>query len=299
MHKFDFVIPLRKNFIFFRTVLEGVISLYNPNNIYIITNSNTIKEISEKIILWNLDKLTNIVFMEEDIFFIKNYNLCREEIENMFFFDKIYSREFGWWFQQIIKLGAVFQISNLSDPFVIWDGDLIPIIKWNLEENNEFKFAILQESSKNNWNKDQYANSIKYLIKEEAIDPEIGTFVPHHFIFHHNVLKSMLNHIEENHKNEKNWIEIIINLSKKFYRFSEYKCVESYMNLYYNKLLKYHKFDKFGKSGKRYRDSKQIKEEISLLYKNENENDISYINFIKYTELNYNEKPSYIQIEDT
>lgn len=299
MHKFDFVIPLRKNFIFFRIVLEGVISLYKPNNIYIITNNYSIKEISEKLLLWNIDKSTKIIFMEEDIFFLNNYNLLRKEIENMYFFDKIYSREFGWWFQQLIKLGAVYQIQNLSDPFVIWDGDLIPIIKWNLEENNEFKFAILQESSKNNWNKEQYANSIKYLIKEEAIEPEIGTFVPHHFIFHHNVLISMLNHIEEKHKNEKNWIEIIINLSKKFYRFSKYKCVASYMNLYYKDLLKFHKFEKFGISGKRYRDSKQIKEEISLLYKNDNENDISYLNFIKYVESNYNEKPSYIQIEDT
>jgi hypothetical protein len=38
------------------------------------------------------------------------------------------SREFGWWYQQIIKLGAFLQIPNLSDPYIVWDSDLIPLI---------------------------------------------------------------------------------------------------------------------------------------------------------------------------
>ena len=300
--KLDFVIPLCKNNIFFRTVLQGIIQLYNPNKIYIITNIISIDELKKEIIIWELENIKdNIIFLNEDIFFVEKYNLLKCDIEKKYIYNENLSREFGWWYQQLLKLGAVYQIPYLSDPFVIWDGDLIPIIKWDLEPTPNspyYKFAILQEKAKSEWNKEQYALTTFELIRIKAIEPNEGTFVPHHYIFHHKVIKNMLKYIENLHNNNNNntWIDMIIKLSEKYFRFSEYKCVATFMNTFYKELLQYHPFHLYGKTGIRYRDSKDFIEKITSEY--EYKNGISYSDFIKFIQKHFSEVPSYIQIED-
>lgn len=288
----DFVIPLHKRNFVIRTVIEGIIYLYSPLNIYIIISNIYIDDLKKDINDWNIS-VTNIFFIEEETFFVLNYNLAIDDIKKYYYYLDEKSREFGWWYQQIIKLGAVYQIKNLSDPFIVWDGDLIPIIKWNIE--NPYKFAILQEKAKNIFNILEYKKSIYYLLNLEAVDPEKGTFVPHHFIIHHDVVKSMLKYIMVG-KNVESWIELIIRLSKVYYRFSEYKCLATFMNKFYPNLLLYHDFDKYGKYGIRYRNNKDIIEIIKKKCKitNSGLEYLEILNFIKYY---YKNNVSYLQIE--
>ena len=112
----------------------------------------------------------------------------------------------------------------------------------------------------------------------------------------------MLNYIEnnkkdkkENKKNNKNWIQIIIELSNKYYRFSEYKCLATYMNHFYKDLLKYYPFNQYGKKGIRYRENNEILNK--LLSECNIKNGISYNDFKLFVKNNYNNIPSYIQIE--
>jgi hypothetical protein len=288
----DFVIPLHKRNFVIRTVIEGIIYLYSPMNIYIIISNIYIDDLKKDINDWNISVI-NIFFIEEETFFILNYNLAIDDIKKYYYYLDEKSREFGWWYQQIIKLGSVYQIKNLSDPFIVWDGDLIPIIKWNIE--NPYKFAILQEKAKNIFNILEYKKSIYYLLNLEAVEPEKGTFVPHHFIMYHDVVKSMLKYIMVD-KNVESWIELIIGLSKVYYRFSEYKCLATFMNKFYPNLLLYHDFDKYGKYGIRYRNNKDIIEIIKEKCKitNSGLEYLEILNFIKYY---YKYNVSYLQIE--
>ena len=300
----DFIIPLCSNNIIIRTVIESIFDFYSPKNIYIITQNKYIDEIKKEYIYWNINYCI-IIFIDEDNFFLDNYHLTKKDIEQFYIYKDEKSREFGWWYQQILKLGAIYQIKNLSDPYVVWDADLIPLIKWELNltpENPYYKFAILQENPKNIFNEDEYKKSIKNIINLDTIHPEEGTFVPHHFIIHHNVIKDMLSYIEnnkkenkENKENNKIWIQIIIELSNKYYRFSEYKCLATYMNYYYKDLLKYYPFDEYGKSGIRYRENKEILNK--LLSECNIKNGISYNDFKNFVKNNYKDTPSYIQIE--
>ena len=76
----------------------------------------------------------------------KQCRLHKNQIEKWYLYKDNLSREFGWWYQQIIKLGAVYIIKNISDPYIVWDADLIPIKKWDLYPSLElpyYKFAIL------------------------------------------------------------------------------------------------------------------------------------------------------------
>jgi len=268
--KMDFVIPLRNNTIILSVLIEALKENYNPRTIYIITSEKP----------HQIDPC--VKYIDEQSFFQKNYNLTKQEIQAFYTYKDEQSREFGWWYQQLIKLGAVYQIDKLSDPYVVWDSDLIPLKLWPIEAP-DYKFAILQEKAKSDWNKEQYRLSIKEFIGLEAIEPETGTFIPHHFVFHHCVLKQM---IPINNQ----WIKTITSLSAKYYRFSEYKCVATFMNKFFPHLLNYYKFEEYG-SGIRYRDYNEIIDKLIDI------RPINYSKFKNFVKENYKVEPTYMQIE--
>lgn len=301
MDLIDFVIPLRKKNMIIRTTVECIIDNYHPKNIYIITNPTDIKYLEKESNLWEKSN-SSIYFVNEDTFFMENYNLTRSDIEEFFTFIDEKSREFGWWYQQLLKLGSYKQIYNLSDPYVVWDSDLIGLRKWELYDvkDNSYKFAILQEQAKNDFNKMEYANSIKKLTGLDALEPDIkGTFVPHHFIFHHKIVDNLLLYIENYNilNSKKNWIEIILSLSKNYYRFSEYKLMSTFMKKYFPDELLFYPFKDYGLNGIRYRDSNEIIKKIKDFCNLNKTNDLSYKNFLNFVTANYDQMPSYIQLE--
>jgi hypothetical protein len=304
MIEVDFVIPICKNNIIIRTTIESVIYNYSPRCIYIITNSTDKEILEESCKKWELSK-THVIVLDENSFFMKTYNLSRADISKWYTWKDTNSREFGWWFQQILKLGAFLQIENLSDPYVVWDSDLIVLDKWELfpYSSEHPRFAILQEFAKNEFNRTQYAGSIKHITGLDVIEPSGGgTFVPHHFIFHHRILQNMIQYIELTNICEidnKNWMQYIIELSSKYYRFSEYKCVATYMNTFFPEQLQYYAFHEYGKNGIRYRepDSSELIQQIQQNLLIIDEFGISRIMFMHFVNNHFDIIPSYIQIE--
>ena len=290
----DFVIPLHRYHYMVRTVIEAIHTFYSPRVIYIITPgrfSQIIKKVSKD---WIVKK---IVVIPEETFFLKKYKMLYDDIKNMFNnTPNENSREFGWWYQQLIKLGAYTQIPNLSDPYIVWDSDLIPLIKWDIYPNfrgDYYKNAILQEKARSEWNTEQYRNSLFELTQLQMNDPNEGTFVTHHFVFYHDVLTSLIDHIEL--ISNKCWIESIMDLSYKYFRFSEYRMVSAFMEYKFPHLLKYHEFTHFGRCGRRIREPekfiKKMEEYFGELY------EIKYNDFITFVSIVYNGLPTYLQIE--
>lgn len=113
-------------------------------------------------------------------------------------------------------------------------------------------------------------------------------------MFHHCVIKSYLTHITINY--DETWITRIISLSKKFYRYSEYKTIATYMKLYFPNLLSYHEFSEYGKSGIRYREN-QTKNILDQMTKKMDMQNITYNDFEKFASTYYDIIPSYIQLE--
>jgi len=291
----DFVIPLHRYHSMVRTTVEAIGSFYNPRTIYIITPEKYSIDIQTSSESWNYTKVTVI---PEESFFVNIYNLSKTTIQNDLFNNTHdpRSREFGWWYQQIIKLGAFRQITGLSDPYVVWDSDLIPLVKWDIYNTGNYKFALLQQSARSEWNVEQYKHSLEALMGLTMIVPEGGgTFVPHHFVFHHQVLESIITMIEKRN-GEPTWIHAIMGLSQRYFRFSEYIMVATFMKTYFPELLHYYNFDEYGFSGQR------IREPASLLKKiTENctidEIGLSYDQFCGFICSNYANIPSYMQLE--
>jgi hypothetical protein len=302
----DFVIPLCNANVIIQITIESIVVNYRPRTIYIITNLNDIIILENTYTKWNIYD-TKIVFLDEEEFFLYNYGLKKVDINKWYYWKDERSREFGWWYQQLLKLGACKQIKNLSDPYIVWDSDLIVLKKWELydKESNIYKFAILQENPKNDFNKVEYYKSIYDLIEHNAIVPENeGTFVPHHFVIHHNVINDMLSFIENKNIENDNWIMSIMLLSKKYYRFSEYMCIACFMKNFYPELLHFYPFNDYGANGIRYRETKEIiqklinfcKKEKNINLFDENLN-ISYHTFVLFVKSSFNVTPTYIQLE--
>jgi hypothetical protein len=91
--------------------MESIIINYQPKNIYIISNKTELDSLEKECFCWNLHD-TKLHFINEDDFFLRNYGLTKEDIYKWYTWKDEKSREFGWWFQQLLKIGAFRQIKN-------------------------------------------------------------------------------------------------------------------------------------------------------------------------------------------
>lgn len=298
----DFVIPLKKVGLFTRSVLEGIELFYHPKRVLIVTNEKEITFLLKELPLW---KVGLIQMIPEESFFLENFGLTMENLENEFQPEEKSKeenhREFGWWYQQMIKLGASTQIKDISRKYVVWDADLIPLEKWELVIKNEknsimdYYIPILQEQSKNDFNKEEYNKCILYLLGINCAKPvKEGTFVTHHMVFDVEYVKEMIQFIQMNKSISKKWPLYFISLSSKFYRFSEYLLYSTFMMEYYKEAFFYHPYEKYGKTGMRFREPREIIQKIKEKYSFKKDSFFSYQEIADYfSELSY----SYVQFE--
>lgn len=306
-YNMDFVIPLKKIGLFTRAVLEVLELFYHPRRILIITNKEEISILERELSYWNVGI---VKLIEEESFFIANFNLTIDDLEREFnSFEKLKDekhREFGWWYQQIIKLGVSSQIKDISEKYVVWDSDLIPLEKWELvvfknsTENPQYHVAILQDQPKNEFNKEEYNKCLKDLLGFDSQTPYFGgTFVMHHMIFDVGHVKEMLNYIITKNNISELWPIYIISLSKRFYRFSEYMLYSLYMIKFHKDAFFYYPYEMYGKTGIRFRESNDIIKKINNFYSLKEDNYFSYQEIADYFCFfnKSNLKPSYVQFE--
>jgi len=257
----DFVVPIKKIGMFTKAVLEGIYTFYAPKRIFVVVNCSE-KEVFEQEVLetWNKNA-SQIIFVNEETFFVKHFGLTMNDLMDVF--DRVEKRdqekhrEFGWWYQQLIKLGACTQIEDITEEYVVWDGDLIPLKKWELYPDVA---AILQEQPRSEFNRQEYNKCIYHLLGINVSNPVKGTFVTHHMVFQKKYLKEMFHHIQIHNKllTSWSWPLYIISLSHTFYRFSEYLLYATFVTHSYSDAFHYHPFEKYGKSGIRFRETNEI-----------------------------------------
>ncbi|MEM8614523.1 MAG: DUF6492 family protein, partial [Cyanobacteria bacterium P01_H01_bin.105] len=122
---FDIVIPLfcaRWNT---RAVMEGLTNHYQPRSIHIITLPNQVGPLKEISHSWETAPLH---IHDEEIFF-KSSGLTKTSIcAELNLGKSLYNP--GWFYQQLLKLGAFEGIPELSEWYLVWDSDLLPAATW-------------------------------------------------------------------------------------------------------------------------------------------------------------------------
>jgi hypothetical protein len=299
----DFVVPIKKIGMFTKAVLEGIQTFYAPKRIFVVTNQEE-KDVLEKEIIVNNKE---IVFVDEETFFVKHFGLTMTDLNQVFCnkTDNCNSnyREFGWWYQQLIKLGASTQIEDISESYVVWDGDLIPLTKWELCSQDTFHAAILQDQPRSEFNRQEYNKCIRHLLGINVAKPFEGTFVTHHMVFEKKYLKKMFEHIHDTLLLScslfQSWPIYFISLSHSFYRFSEYLLYATFMMHYHSDAFHCHSFEKYGKDGIRFRETTEIIQDM----KKEKEKGkdcntfFTYADIVDYFSKNNKHPPSYVQFE--
>ena len=312
VEKMDFVIPIKKIGLFTRAVLEGIILFYSPKRIIIVTNKHEINLLQKEIEI-GVWKVEGCLFemIDEETFFEEHFGIHMEDLKREYsrYKKDNQHREFGWWYQQFIKLGASSQVKDITEQYVVWDGDLIPLKKWDLSvfnpytQKTDYYVAILQEQSRSEFNESEYNRCIRHLLGVECARPPVkGTFIMHHMVFHKKYVLEMLNNIiYENKLSYGCWPLYFISLSHSFYRFSEYMLYASYMIKNHKNDFFYYPYKMFGHNGIRFRNTEEIIQSICRFFYKEGEKRekcFSYKEIELYFERQYVIlPPCYVQFE--
>jgi hypothetical protein len=296
----DFVVPIKKMGLFTRAVLEGISLFYQPRRIIVVIQKDEVALLQKEIIHW---KTASIVILDESVYFEKNFGLNMNQLEKEFqSTNDEKHREFGWWYQQMIKLGACNQIEDITEHYVVWDGDLIPLQKWDLVQKNtqgtaDYYIAILQNEPRSEFNKEEYKKCIQHLLGFPSFaPPNYGTFVTHHMIFHKERVKEMLQFILDRNNILKSWPIYFLSLSHQFYRFSEYMLYSSFLTRFHPDQFFYYPYEYYGKTGLRFREPEEIIKELCFSYPYKTDRCFSYHEIAEFFRIK-TEYPSYVQFE--
>eukprot|EP00943_MAST-04B_sp_MAST-4B-sp1_P006813 g6813.t1 len=271
----DFVLPLKEEGICLKAVVMQIFKFYNPRRLIIVSRPDVLDRISKLIQYWDLSNSDcwKLIFVNEVT--LLDAVLGKKSIDTLkSIYEEAYSnsfpdangikrREFGWWYQQIIKLAIAEAIVDVSKVYVVWDSDLIALKRWPLfmsavqmesDVSNPIPtVAILQEHGKKGAF-ELYCETLKRTIDVEPAVPEGGgTFVTHHMVFDCKTVHKFLQRISNN-CNDLPWPIAIVKVSTSALRWSEYLCYASFASN--EKKLNFHPYDKFGKDGIRIRDGK-------------------------------------------
>ncbi|KAK3287903.1 hypothetical protein CYMTET_4608 [Cymbomonas tetramitiformis] len=104
----------------------------------------------------------------------------------------------GWYFQQYLKVGVALTIPDLSDHYLIWDADNIPIKPFEMfTEDGDAKFCANPSSSKSR----SYGRFYKHITGRELLHPErkgkVYNFVCGYMMFYRPYVKEFLSFVDD------------------------------------------------------------------------------------------------------
>ena len=251
---FDFVIPLYRIRWNTRAVLEGITTHYQPRNIHVIAPASEARSLVEIARKWQIAPLHT---HEEETFFHK-YALTKEQIcAELDLEQSLYTP--GWFYQQLLKLGAFEGIKDLSEWYVAWDSDLLPVNTWKLFHEQEQivrrTFALIQHNA---WGNPQIVSQwdrwISSVLEVKPITDHEGTFVPHHMWFKQEHLRSFIDRVSEYYQSTDNWLLLMMRSANDFGTFSEYWSYVSWVADIAPDDLAFHPYEHYGMTTERFFD---------------------------------------------
>ena len=262
---FDFVIPLYRVRWNTRAVLEGLTTHYSPRSIHIITPATEAHALREMCQGWTVGP---VYIHEEEPFFQKTCGLSKDAIcAELDLGESLYTP--GWFYQQLLKLGASEGIDDLSEWYVVWDSDLLPINTWplihsNQPQNNQSQnnlqtiqhtFALLQH---NQWGNARivstWASWIRSVLGVEPLTDGEGTFIPHHMWFKREHLTSFKRQVGQYFQSKDHWLLLMMRSVNTFGTFSEYWAYVSWVAAKASADLAFHPYKDYGATTERFFD---------------------------------------------
>jgi hypothetical protein len=255
LSEFDMVVPLYQVRWNTRAVLEGLTTHYAPRAIHVITPAPQGRSLQEKAATWHTAPL---VIHPEESFFQSGSGFTKEDIcAALALGESLYTP--GWFYQQLLKLGAPDGIDDLSEWYVVWDSDLLPVVTWPLlcpgEQKPRHTFALLQH---NQWGNAQIVSTwerwICTVLDVAPVMDGQGTFIPHHLWFKQEHLASFKAQVSHYFQSTDHWTVLMMRSANEFGTFSEYWAYASWVAAHAPDDLAFHLYSQYGETTERFFD---------------------------------------------
>lgn len=252
---FDLVIPLYQPRWNTRAVLEGLTLHYQPRTIHIITPATEVRSLQDQVKSWDV---AAVFIHNEDSFFQRRCGLTKDWVcAELDLQASLYNP--GWFYQQLLKLGAPEGIEELSEWYVVWDSDLLPVDPWPLLCGNgqtiQHSFALLQH---NQWGNAQIVSTwdrwIRSVLAVEPLSDPVGTFIPHHMWFKQEHLESFKQQLRHYYQSDDHWLLLMMRSANEFGTFSEYWAYVSWVAARAPADLSFHAYEQYGETTERFFD---------------------------------------------
>lgn len=247
---FDFVIPLYQLRWNTRAVLEGITAHYAPRSIHVIAPEQQAQSLKTLVKGWKVAP----VYAHAEEFFFHNSGLTKQAIcAELELGASLYTP--GWFYQQLLKLGAAEGIEGLSEWFMVWDSDLLPVKAWSIVQQEQYSFALLQH---NQWGNAAivaaWAEWIRSVLAVKPLTDHEGTFVPHHMWFKQTHLESFKQQINRYFQTDDSWLLLMMRSANQFGTFSEYWSYVSWVAAHASADLSFHPYEHYGATTERFFD---------------------------------------------
>ncbi|NJM85455.1 MAG: hypothetical protein HC873_12450 [Leptolyngbyaceae cyanobacterium SL_1_1] len=251
--EFDFVIPLYRWRWNTQAVLEGITRHYQPRAIHIVTPAPEAKFLQAQSQDWQT--VPCYVHAEETFFpnGLTKETICAE----LDLGQSLYTP--GWFYQQLLKLGAAEGIEGLSEWYVVWDSDLLPVETWPLVQLRQpaaaHTFALLQHKQWGNAQiVDTWSRWIRSVLAVEPLSDSKGTFIPHHMWFRQAHLDSFKRQLNRYFSSDEHWLLLMMRSANQFGTFSEYWSYVSWVAAKAPEDLAFHPYATYGATTERFFD---------------------------------------------
>ncbi|MBE9059835.1 DUF6492 family protein [cf. Phormidesmis sp. LEGE 11477] len=252
---FDVVMPLFKVRWNTCAVLEGLTYHYSPRTIHIITPAEEVDILAD---IARDRAIAPLQIHPEEVFFqplgLTKASICAE----LDLGKSLYTP--GWFYQQLLKLGAFEGIAGLSEWYLVWDSDLLPVATWPIfttaaSGGLKHTFALLQH---NGWGNASIVSKWETWINEvlgvPAVTDPMATFIPHHMWFKQAHLKSFGQRINQFFKANDHWLCLMMRSANQFGTFGEYWCYSSWVVSQASEDLSFHLYELYGATTERFFD---------------------------------------------
>lgn len=268
----DFAMPMKSVGMITRAVVEGIHKHYAPRRLYVICEQSEAAIISKVSMEWNIP-CDFVVCVDEEQFFVKSFNMRKEDFLPFYDHgrDRSLTREFGWWWQQLLKLGCASCIENISEDFIVWDSDLVVIEPWPLELTGlcgpVHYAAVLQESARSSFNRLEYEGSVRHVLGLDAAYPQPkGTYVSHHMPMNRVRGAELVALMDARLPGNLPWPAKLLQTSTLYYRMSEYMLYSTFemarQKAGQPAKWSVHAFESYGARGFRHREPKAFMDSL-------------------------------------
>ncbi len=248
--EFSLVMPLFAPRWITRGVFEGLCFHYQPREFYIITPGENVVGVRELSKGWEKGETRLVVCGEENFFpgQAKTGLLTLDQLKGSLY-------QPGWFYQQVLKLGAAEGIADLGDQFLVWDSDLLPVDTWPILPDGKPTFALLQHASGGNPKiVKHWKRWTEELLQVPWLENPEATFVPHHMWFSQIVLKDFHHRIHRAFPDAATWQVAMLQSVATHVTFSEYGSYASLAAKHFPDSFAYHPYGKYGETTERFFD---------------------------------------------